>query len=31
MNDKKVIEDSIETFKDLLLQFKELYYLTYKK
>lgn len=31
MNDKKVIEDSIETFKDLLLQFKKLYYLTYKK
>ena len=31
MNDKKVIENSIETFKDLLLQFKELYYLTYKK
>lgn len=31
INDKKVIEDSIETFKDLLLQFKELYYLTYKK
>lgn len=31
MNNKKVIEDSIETFKDLLFQFKELYYLTYKK